>query len=76
MLFILQILHFYFFALLVLLFCPLRSIFMRFWALAHSSFNIFQKFQRIIKAGLNALQPTREGDNKNKLHPWNLFTGM
>ena len=48
MLFILQILHFKFFALLVLLFCPLRSIFMRF--LGSSSFfsNIFKKFQRII----------------------------
>ena len=48
MLFILQILHFYFFALFAQFSCG-------FWALAHSSFNIFQKFQRIIKAGLNAL---------------------
>ena len=49
MLFILQILHFYLIARLVLLFCPLRSIFMRF--LGHSSFI----FQRIMKAVLNAL---------------------
>ena len=39
---------FYFFA-------PAAQFSCGFWALAHSSFNIFQKFQRIIKAGLNAL---------------------
>ena len=54
-LFILQILHFYFFALLVLLFAFSAQFSYGFWALAHSSFNIFQKYQLIIKAGRNAL---------------------
>ena len=44
MLFILQILHFYFFPLLVLLFCPLAQFSCGFWALAHSSFNISMRF--------------------------------
>jgi len=44
MLFILQILHFYFFALLVLLFCPLRSICIRFFG---SSSFVFQYFSKI-----------------------------
>ena len=55
MLFILQILHFNFFALWFYFFALSAQFSCGFWALAHSSFNIFQKFQRIIEAGLNAL---------------------
>ena len=54
-LFILQILHFYFFALLVLLFCPLRSIFMRFLGSSSFVFQYFSKISTDYESELNAL---------------------